>query len=100
MFFLVVIFYDFVYLAVFYFLLIIVWMVFITLWFVGTQIKSNDFIWALPVSFFIILLMGLTYLAARIGRKKGSKEEIALKKGSGCTIERIDRATVVRASHR
>lgn len=62
-----------------YFLLIIVWMVFITLWFVGTQIKSNDFIWALPVSFFIILLMGLTYLAARIGRKKGSKEMKKLK---------------------
>ncbi len=57
-----------------YFLFGILWMVFITLWFVGKQIKIDDYNWALPVSFLMIVLFLLTYLAARFGQKKAKKE--------------------------
>lgn len=57
-----------------YFIFGILWMVFITLWFVGIQIKSNDYHWCLPVSFVVIGIMLLLYLAARYGQKKGKKE--------------------------
>ncbi len=55
----------------------ILWMVFITLWFVGIQIKIDDYSWGLPVSIFILILMLITYLSARYGQMK-SKREMAL----------------------
>ena len=55
----------------------ILWMVFITLWFVGIQIKIDDYSWGLPVSIFILALILTTYLSARYGQNK-SKREMAL----------------------
>ena len=57
-----------------YFVLGILWMVFITLWFVGRQIKSDEHGWGLPASMGVLALIGLTYLAARFGQKKAAAE--------------------------
>lgn len=52
----------------------ILWMVFVTIWFVEKQIKSNDFPWALSATFFMMFCLGATFIAARIGKIKGKKE--------------------------
>lgn len=52
----------------------ILWMVFITIWFVERQIKSNDYPWALSASFAVLFCLMLTFLAARIGKLKARKE--------------------------
>ena len=52
----------------------ILWMVFITLWFVEKQIKSNDYPWALSASFIILFLLLSTFAAARIGKIRAKKE--------------------------
>lgn len=52
----------------------ILWMVFITIWFVEKQIKSDYYPWALPASFTILFLLLCTFLAARIGRIKAKSE--------------------------
>ena len=57
-----------------YFLWSVVWMTCITLWFVEKQIKSNEFPWALPLSFIALALILATYLAARYGQKKAKTE--------------------------
>ncbi|WP_434979431.1 hypothetical protein [Daejeonia sp. YH14] len=57
-----------------YFLFSIGWMVFFTLWFVGLQIRSEDFHWALAASFVMLGCMLLTYLASRIGQSKAKEE--------------------------
>lgn len=57
-----------------YFILGILWMVFITLWFVGKQINSEDYQWGLPVSFAVLGLVLLTYLAAQYGQRKAKAE--------------------------
>ncbi len=57
-----------------YFMLGVLWMVFITLWYVTKQIKSDDFPWALPLSFVCLALLALTYLGAQIGRAKAKTE--------------------------
>ncbi len=57
-----------------YFIWGILWMVFFTLWFVGKQINSPDYEWGLPVSFVVLILILLTYLAAQYGQKKGKSE--------------------------
>lgn len=57
-----------------YFILGILWMVVITLWFVEKQIKSNDFPWALSVSFVMLGLLFTTYIIARLGQLKARKE--------------------------
>jgi len=57
-----------------YFLWCIAWMTFFTLWFVEKQIGSTDFPWALSASFICLLLIALTYFAARFGQKKAKKE--------------------------
>lgn len=57
-----------------YFILAILWMVFITLWFVGRQIKSSDYGWCLGASCIVLLFIGATYLTARIGRMKAKNE--------------------------
>lgn len=56
-----------------YFVFGILWMVFITLWFVGRQIGS-DYGWALPVSFVMLLLILGVYAAAQFGQKKAKPE--------------------------
>lgn len=53
-----------------YVFLSIAWMVSITLFFVAKQIKHDGFGWALPTSMFVLLLIFVTYVAGRIGRKK------------------------------
>lgn len=58
----------------------IMWMVAITLWYVEKQIKSNDFWWALPFSFVVLLCLALTFLAARIGKYKAKAEMQKLRK--------------------
>lgn len=57
-----------------YFLLGISWMVLITLWFVGRQINSTDYTWALPVSIGVLVLIALLYFAVRMGHKKAEPE--------------------------
>ena len=52
----------------------ILWMVFITIWFVEKQIKSNDYPWALSASFIILFLLLSTFAAARIGKIRAKKE--------------------------
>lgn len=68
-----------------YFVFGILWMVFITLWFVGRQIGS-DYSWALPVSFIMILLMLGVYAAARFGQKKAKPE---MEKLRGFALESV-----------
>ena len=63
-----------------YFLFGILWMVFITLWFVGEQIKIDDYKWALPVSFVTLGLILLTYAASLWGQKKAKHEMKMLRK--------------------
>lgn len=57
-----------------YFIFGILWMVFITIWFVEKQIKSNDFPWALSVSFVLLFCLIATYAAARFGQIKARGE--------------------------
>lgn len=57
-----------------YFILGILWMVFFTIFFVERQIKSNDFPWALSASFVVLVLIFLTYFAARFGQRKAKDE--------------------------
>ena len=57
-----------------YFVFSILWMVFITVWFVEKQIKSNDFPWSLTLSFVMLSAMIVTYVASRIGKKKAGNE--------------------------
>ncbi|MEC5395030.1 hypothetical protein [Bergeyella sp. RCAD1439] len=63
-----------------YFALLVLWMVLITLWFVGRQIKSEDYHWALPASFLTATLLLLTYIASKIGQQKAKKEMAKLRK--------------------
>ncbi|SIT98056.1 hypothetical protein SAMN05660493_02789 [Epilithonimonas bovis DSM 19482] len=60
-----------------YFLFTIAWMTFFTLYYVEKQINTNNYVWALPCSFIVLLLIALTYAAARFGQYK-SKDEMAL----------------------
>lgn len=57
-----------------YFVWSILWMVFITLWFVGKQIKTDEYSWGLLWSFIILGVGFATYLAAKIGQKLAKKE--------------------------
>lgn len=50
------------------------WMVAITIWYVEKQIKSEEFEWALPVSFVMIACLLCTFLAARVGKFKAKNE--------------------------
>jgi len=63
-----------------YFLFTIAWMVFITLFYVENQINTSNYPWALPCSFVILVLIGLTYAAARFGQYKGKDEMDLLRK--------------------
>lgn len=57
-----------------YFIFGILWMVFITIWFVERQINSNDFPWALTASFATIFLLLVVYFASLIGQRKAKWE--------------------------
>ncbi|MBW8361383.1 MAG: hypothetical protein K0M56_04255 [Kaistella sp.] len=57
-----------------YFLFGVFWMVFITMWFVERQINSNEFPWALSASIVMVVMIFLTYAAAKIGQVKSNKE--------------------------
>lgn len=57
-----------------YFIGSILWMVFITMWFVERQINSNDFPWALSASFFTVFFLALTYFATKIGQYQAREE--------------------------
>lgn len=63
-----------------YFGFSILWMVFITMWFVEKQIKSNDYPWALTASFITLALVFFTYLASRFGQLKAKDEMAQLRK--------------------
>lgn len=63
-----------------YFGFAILWMVFITMWFVEKQIGSNNYPWALAASFVVLGLLLLTYLASLFGQKQGKDEMQLLRK--------------------
>lgn len=63
-----------------YFILGILWMVFVTMWFVGRQIKSDDYSWGLPVSIVVLAAIFVVYLSARFGQKKAKNEMAQLRK--------------------
>ena len=63
-----------------YFILGILWMVFVTMWFVGRQIKSDDYSWGLPVSIVVLAAIFGVYFSARFGQKKAKNEMAQLRK--------------------
>lgn len=69
-----------------YFVFGILWMVFITLWFVGRQINSNEYGWALYASFGALFMVLNTYLAALYGQKKAKPE---MEKLRGFALESV-----------
>ena len=62
-----------------YFIFSIIFMVFITIWFVTKQINSQDFPWAIYLAIFALVLLLLTFLATKIGQKKAKTEMEKLK---------------------
>ncbi|OVE57056.1 hypothetical protein [Chryseobacterium mucoviscidosis] len=63
-----------------YFAFSILWMVFISMYYVEKQIKSQEFPWALTASFIMLFCIALTYAAARFGQHKGKDEMLKLRK--------------------
>lgn len=63
-----------------YFLFTVAWMTFFTLYYVEKQIKSNNYPWALPCSFVVLVFIALTYAAAKFGQLKGKEEMNELRK--------------------
>ncbi|WP_262152183.1 hypothetical protein [Chryseobacterium foetidum] len=63
-----------------YFLFTIFWMTFFTMYYVEQQIKTNEYPWALTLSFVMLFFIGLTYTAARFGQFKGKEEMLKLRK--------------------
>jgi len=63
-----------------YFLFSISWMTFFTMFYVEKQIKTNEYPWALTLSFIMLFFIGLTYAAARFGQFKGKDEMLKLRK--------------------
>lgn len=70
-----------------YFIFSIIFMVFITIWFVTKQINSQDFPWAIYLAIFALVLLLLTFLATKIGQKKAKTEMEKLKNFAEKTIE-------------
>lgn len=60
--------------------LILSWGSLMVLWFVGHQIKIEDFTWCLPFSLVVVLLILATYAAARYGQNKGKREMAQLRR--------------------
>ncbi|PZU90792.1 MAG: hypothetical protein DI529_02255 [Chryseobacterium sp.] len=63
-----------------YFLFIVSWMTFFTLFYVEKQINTNNYPWALPCSFVTLGFIALTYIAARFGQLKAKEEMGELRK--------------------
>lgn len=63
-----------------YFFFSIAWMTFFTMFYVEKQINSHEYPWALSASFVMLLLIALTYAAARYGQFKGKEEMQKLRK--------------------
>ncbi|MBU4537584.1 MAG: hypothetical protein L6264_06450 [Weeksellaceae bacterium] len=57
-----------------YFIFSILWMVFITIWFVEKQINSHDFPWAFLASLVTLFFLAATYAATRYGQYKAKRE--------------------------
>ena len=75
-----------------YFLFSILWMVFITLWFVTKQIGSDDFPWALTLSFVMLGLLALTYGGSLLGQSKAKSEMEKLRKFAESTISSLEKS--------
>lgn len=73
-----------------YFIGSILWMVFITIWFVEKQIKSNDFPWALTASFVTLFFLGCTYFATRFGQYQAKIEMQKLRDFAEQSIQRFE----------
>ncbi|MGA9211407.1 hypothetical protein [Kaistella sp.] len=69
----------------------IMWMVFITIWFVEKQIKSHDFPWALSFSIAMLVCLGLTFAAARIGKWQGKKQMQKLREFAEESVQKLSR---------
>ena len=63
-----------------YFLLTVSWMTFFTLYYVEKQINTDNYPWSLPCSFGVLVLIALTYAAARFGQLKAKDEMLLLRK--------------------
>ena len=63
-----------------YFLFTVGWMVFFTLYYVEKQINTHNYPWALQCSLLVLVLIGLTYAAARLGQFKAKDEMNALRR--------------------
>ena len=63
-----------------YFLFTVSWMTFFTLYYVEKQIKTDNYPWSLPCSFVVLVLITLTYAAARFGQMKAKDEMQKLRK--------------------
>lgn len=63
-----------------YFLFTVGWMVFFTLYYVEKQIKTHNYPWSLSCSLLVLVLIGLTYAAARLGQFKAKDEMNALRR--------------------
>lgn len=50
------------------------------LWFVGNNIKIEDFTWCLPVALVVLALIIFTYAAARFGQSKSKREMAQLRR--------------------
>lgn len=74
-----------------YFIFGILWMVFITMWFVEKQIKSNEFPWALTASFVTLAGILATYLAAQFGQRKAKTEMQQLRKFAEDSIRSFEK---------
>ena len=48
--------------------------------YVEKQIKTDNYPWALPCSFVVLVFIGLTYFAARFGQLKAKNEMLELRK--------------------
>lgn len=74
-----------------YFTLAILWMVFVTLWFVEKQISSNEFPWAPAASVITASLLILTYAAAKFGQMKAKTEMKKLREFAEDSIGRLEK---------
>ncbi|MFL9834269.1 hypothetical protein [Chryseobacterium terrae] len=63
-----------------YFLFTISWMTFFSMYYVETQINSNEYPWALNASFLMLIFIAATYAAARFGQYKAKDEMKKLRK--------------------
>lgn len=63
-----------------YALLAFSWGSLLVLWFVGNQIKIEDYTWCLPVSFGVLSLMAINYTAAKFGQNKAKREMAQLRR--------------------